>query len=293
MQNDGQTMPREYDVGDNFIITSDTLLVQEDMPLHLLIVPEGGEADTLLAGDEVVVAQFEVISEDSLDSVWVKVARDQDTQGWVHESTLLDSVVPDDPISQSIYTFSHSHLVPTVALFVVALIAWLSRRMMRKRFHVVHADDIASPFPMLLCLTLSTAAVLYSSIQNFCPSMWVHFYFHPTLNPFGQPWPLCTLLMMCWLMLILLGASLIDIRRDLSAIEAILYSLSLFAVLAVLYTLFAVSTLYYVGYPLLLAYLVSAPVHFWRRHRARYVCGRCGAQLHDLGECPKCGTLNQ
>lgn len=32
-----------------------------------------------------MVAEFMIQPADSVDSVWVKVARDQETMGWVHE----------------------------------------------------------------------------------------------------------------------------------------------------------------------------------------------------------------
>ena len=42
--------------------------------------------------------------------MWVKVARDQQLMGWIHEQDLLSSVVPNDPISRFIYLFSLRHL---------------------------------------------------------------------------------------------------------------------------------------------------------------------------------------
>ena len=45
---------------------------------------------------------------------------------------------------------------------------------------------------------------------------------------------------------------------DLSATEAILYCLGLIAVCAIHYVIFSVSTLYYVGYPLLIFYWLWA-----------------------------------
>ena len=43
------------------------------------------------------MADIRIMSVDSIDSVWVQVARDQQTFGWIHESKLLPNVVPDDP----------------------------------------------------------------------------------------------------------------------------------------------------------------------------------------------------
>ena len=51
---------------------------------------------------------------DSVDSVWVKVARDQETMGWVHEKELLEKVVPVDSVSQFIH-FSVI-LIPSLSL---------------------------------------------------------------------------------------------------------------------------------------------------------------------------------
>ncbi|MDE5788422.1 MAG: zinc ribbon domain-containing protein, partial [Bacteroidaceae bacterium] len=75
--------------------------------MHLLIVPAQANSFIVYKNDPLVVAQIEIIPEDPMDSVWVKVARDQMTQGWIHESELLEAVVPDDPISQGIYIFSN------------------------------------------------------------------------------------------------------------------------------------------------------------------------------------------
>ena len=280
---------RHYDVDYNFVVVSDSLVLQEERPMHLLIVPEGADSFVVYRDDPLVVAQFEIIPEDSIDSVWVKVARDQLTQGWVHESALLQSVVPDDPISQGIHLFSNQHIIAAIALLTMALAAWLIRRMRRRRYHLVHIDDIASPYPMLLCVTFSAATVLYTTIQMFVPDLWVEFYFHPTLNPFGQPTMLSIFLALAWLIVILTLAALDEVRRSLPAGEAILYTLSLLAILAGIYLFFSLTTQYFLGYFLWMLYAAIALWQYLRRHRPRYRCAHCGAPLHDQGNCPKCG----
>lgn len=281
---------RVWDVDYNFVLASDSLILQEERPMHLLIVPEQTDSFVVYKNDPLVVAQFEVIPEDSIDSVWVKVARDQLTQGWVHESDLLQAVVPDDPISQGIHLFSDRHVVATIALLVVALVAWLIRRMRRRRFHLVHIDDIASPYPMLLCLTFAATTVLYTTIQIFVPQLWVEFYFHPTLNPFGQPTMLALFLSLAWGIVVLTLASLDDIRRSLPAAEAILYTLSLLAILAAVYLFFSLTTQIFLGYFLWMLYAAIALWQYLRRNRPRYRCGHCGAPLHDHEVCPKCSN---
>jgi hypothetical protein len=48
--------------------------------------------------EQLVVVDFRIMPQDSIDSVWVQVAHDQFTFGWTRESTLLPNVDPDDPI---------------------------------------------------------------------------------------------------------------------------------------------------------------------------------------------------
>ena len=84
-----------------------------------------------------------------------------------------------------------------------------------------------------------------------------------------------------------------EIRRQLPFGEAVLYLLGLGATCAVAYVVFSVSTLYYIGYPLFLAYVVFALYRYFRQPRPRYQCGRCGAPLYQKGSCPHCGALNE
>lgn len=100
-------MEHYYTLNSNFEVTSDSLLLQQ-LPL-IDVLP-------VYKGEKLVVAEFMVQAADTVDSVWVKVARDQETMGWIREGELLKKVVPVDPISQFIHLFSSSH---TVAFFIV------------------------------------------------------------------------------------------------------------------------------------------------------------------------------
>ena len=284
---------RMWDIDYNFLLVADSLVLQEERPMHLLIVPDAADTFVVYKDDPLVVAQIEIIPEDSIDSVWVKVARDQLTQGWVHESALLSAVVPDDPISQGILLFSHKHVVATLSLCIIVLAAWLLQRKRKQRFHLVHIDDIASPYPMLLCLAFAAATVLYTTIQIFVPEMWVQFYYHPSLNPFGQPTLLALFLTLAWLIVVLSIASMDEVRRSLPATESVLYALSLLAILAGIYLFFSIATQYFLGYFLWIVYAALALWQYWRRHRPRFRCGQCGAPLHSCGQCPKCGAMNE
>lgn len=282
-----------YTVNFNFLVVGDTLFLQNARPVHC----RQGTDDTLgvnvYQADRLVVADLLVLPEDSVDSVWVKLARDQMTMGWVHEKELLENVVPDDPISYFIHVFSNSHLIYFLAALGILTLLYLVRRMRRKRFRMVHFDDVGSCYPTLLCLVLSGAATLYASMQKFVPETWVEFYFHPTLNPFGLPYCLGLFIASVWLIIILAIASVEDVRRQLSVHDALLYMFALGGVCAGCYLFFSITTLYYVGYPCLVFYVVWALKRYYMRSRCKFLCGNCGAKMRTKGPCPRCGTLNE
>jgi hypothetical protein len=61
-----------------------------------------------------------------------------------------------------------------------------------------------------------------------------------------------------WALIIVALATVDDVYHMLPLGEAILYLVGLAAVCAVLYVIFSVTTLYYIGYPLLIAYYYFA-----------------------------------
>lgn len=250
--------------------------------------------DTLYVskGQRVVVADIKTIPADTIDSVWVKVARDQVTQGWIRESELLAGVSPDDPISQFIDFFSDTHLLVFLALLVVVGSVYAFKRLLRRRAYIVHFNDIDSFYPTLLCILMAASATAYATIQNFGAEQWRHYYFHPSLNPFTLPFTLGLFVSSVWAIIIVGVAAVDDTIRRLSSSDAFLYLLGLGAVCAVLYVVFSILTLYYIGYFLLPPYIIWA---FWRwAHHARapYRCGNCGAVLQKKGSCPQCGSVN-
>jgi hypothetical protein len=101
---------------------------------------------------------------------------------------------------------------------------------------------------------VATSAVIYSSIQVFGPESWRHFYYHPSLNPFALPLHLGLFVSSVWALVIVAIATVDDVMRHLPMGEAILYLGGLAAICAVDYVVFSVTTLYYIGYPLLIAY---------------------------------------
>jgi hypothetical protein len=254
----------------NFVVTGDSLVVVAQQPEDMA-VPEvvsieieaiGKEwqkdSITLRKNERIVVADIKTVPSDTIDSVWVKVARDQLTFGWVHENELLAKVSPDDPISQFIDFFSDTHLLIFLAFCVVIVAAYGVRRLMKLGAKIVHLNDIPSFYPATLCLLVATSAVIYSSIQVFGPESWRHFYYHPSLNPFALPLHLGLFVTSVWAIIIVAIATVDDVTKHLSLGESILYLGGLAAICSVDYVIFSITTLYYIGYPLLIAYYVFA-----------------------------------
>ena len=254
----------------NFVVTGDSLVVVAQQP-EAMSVPEVvsvemqsdiGEQQkdsiTLRKHERIVVADITTVPTDTIDSVWVKVARDQLTFGWIHESELLAHVSPDDPISQFIDFFSDAHLLIFMALCVVIVAAYAIRRLLRRGAKIVHFNDIPSFYPTALCLLVASSAVLYSSIQLFGAETWRHFYYHPSMNPFALPFWLGLFVTSVWAIIIVAIATVDDVTRHLPMGGAVLYLGGLSAICAVCYVVFSITTLYYIGYPLLIAYFVFA-----------------------------------
>ena len=253
----------------NFVVKADSLMLVRQQPVEILSRMHT-DTITVYRGDHVAVAEIRVLPADSIDSVWVQIARDQETFGWLHESSLLPSVVPDDPISQFISTFSDVYLLIFLIVISVISVAYLMRTIFKRNARIVHFNDIPTFYPTALALTVAAAAVLYSSIRMFAQDTWQHFYFNPTLNPFIIPPALGIFLVSVWAMLII-GLATVDVVRGiLPTGEALLYLCGLAGVCALNYIIFSITTLYYVGYPLFIAYAAFAVYVYVKRFGRLY-----------------------
>ncbi len=285
---------RHYGLNYNFVVTSDSLcLLAVDQPIELLNGMSKPESLFVKKDGIVAVADIVIEPNDKVDSVWVELAHDEETVGWIHESELLPKVSPDNPISRFITFFSDTHLLMLLVIMLLLGTIFGFHRLVRKKAKIVHFNDINSFYPTLLTMIVASAAVFYSTIQLANPESWREFYFHPTLNPFSAPLHLGLFLGAVWAMLIVTVAALDDVRRNLTTGKAIFYLIGLVGVCALDYVIFSLSTLYYIGYPLLLAYIVFALYRYFRYNRAHYICGQCGRRIREKGECPYCGAFNQ
>lgn len=278
-----------YTINFNFEVTGDSLVLLRQSPRDRDVIYD---SCVVYKGDKLVVADINKVSGDAIDSIWIKVARDQETMGWTRESVLLKKVIPNDPISFFIHVFSNQHLVYFLCLLAVAISFYLYRAVRRNKLHIVHFNDINTFYPTLLCMLVAGAATLYASVQHFVPDTWVEFYFHPTLNPFGLPFVLSCFLLFVWLIIIVFLAVVDDVKRQLGWGGTFPYLLGLAGVCMVLYLFFTFFTLIYIGYVFLFLYWCMALVWYNRHFGYRYLCGKCGQKLRKKGTCPHCGAYN-
>lgn len=248
----------------NFLVFKDSLELMRQQPEEYI---SGLKVDTFAVKKNhlLVVTDIRMVPQDSIDSVWVQLATENNDFGWVRESKLLRRVVPDDPISEFIMTFSNVHLLIFLVVIVVITMAYLVRKVFHSNGKIVHFNDIDSPYPVTLVLLVSISAAFYGWIQSFEPEMWRHFYFHPSLNPFAVPHLLGVFLALVWAVLIVALACVDEVYHRLTFGEGLLYLGGLAGVCALDYIIFSVLSLYYIGYVLLFAYIYFAIKTYCRK----------------------------
>ena len=241
----------------NFLVFKDSVNLIQQQPEEVL---SGLEIDSFSVQKNhlLVVTDIRMVPQDSVDSVWVQLATEDNTFGWSRESNLLPRVVPDDPISEFIMTFSNVHLLIFLVIILIITLLYLVRKIFHSNGKIVHFNDIDSPYPTALVLMVSISATFYATIQTFEPEVWRQFYFHPTLNPFAVPRILGFFLASVWSILIIGLACVDEVHHRLPVGDGLLYMGGLAGVCALDYIIFSVTTLYYIGYVILIAYVYFA-----------------------------------
>lgn len=274
---------RPYALNSNFRVTADTLWLHQLPLLDSIPVKEG---------DELVVAEITARKEMEGDSVWVKVARDQETIGWVPERQLLSHIVPVDPISRCIHLFSNSHALPFFLVLAVFFLCFVYRVLRRKQIKLIWLNDIDSVFPITLSWLMAAAATLYNSMQHFVPETWERYYYDPSLNPFDLPFVLGLFVLSVFLILLLGVALLDDLFHQTTMEVAFFYLLGLASCCIFLYIFFTYLWVY-LAYVAFIAYSVWCVRRLRKANSYPYACGACGAKMRSKGICPHCGALNE
>ena len=274
--------------------TWNTNLVLQADSINLVALPLKESYSTLRQGDRVVVAELDVHPNDTVDSVWVKLAHSQEVQGWLRECEMKQAFVPADSISQAIYLFSDTHIPYFIVICALFVAFWLIRMLRRKSFRKSGFGDIDYVYPLLLCLLMAFCATLYETMQVFVPDTWEHFYYNPTLSPFRVPLVLALFLTGLWAFVVVLVATVDVLFRRLPLTTAVFYLLGLASACIFCYFFFILTTGIYVGY-VFLVLLAVLFVRVLRRslHTSLYRCGHCGEALSQKGTCPYCGALNE
>ncbi len=245
-----------YAVNFNFVVKADSLT----------LIPREGDiiqdTCTVYEDDLLVVAEWRVISDDPIDSVWIKVANDQMVMGWIREKELLKNSTPDDTISEMLYSLTNSRLIwmsGIVALGIMALLLTRNRKLM-----LFDPNGMHSFYPSAFIITVAVMASLYASIQNFVPEFWQEYYFHPTMNPLVLPPLMASLVIMAWLVIIMFVAVIDVVYHNFYFLPGITYLLELSGLSMVVYLVIGWTTIFYAGY-LLLPLLIIVLIYIHRK----------------------------
>lgn len=243
-------------------------------------------------GNILVVADIHITPSDSADSVWVKVARDQFTMGWVKESELLPNVVPDDIISIALDNLTDIRAVWMLSIIACGIMAYILRRYSKNKLQILKFNEMDSYYPILFLLLTAALSCLYASIQKFVPEYWQEFYFHPTLNPLQLPLIMSLLVVLAWSVAIAFIAVVDDVYNNFYIASGIMYLFETLGLGMIVYLFFSWTTKIGIGYILLPLFIATLTWIYFRHIRCTYICGECGYRMHSGGQCPHCGTYN-
>lgn len=240
-------LTHHYSENFNFIVKTDSLM----------LVPREGDLaqDTCWVYDEELVVVAAVSNQG--DTVWVKVAHDQQTMGWIAESQLLRGVSPDDPISEWLYWLSSWRGIWMSVLAVIGVIAILLRRGRQQQLQLLKFEEMDSPYPVVFVALVAIMASVYASVQNFVPEYWQEYYFHPSLNPLMLPPVMAVLVTLVWLLIITFIAVADEVYHHFDILHAAAYLFELVGIGMIVYLLISWTTIYYIGYLLLPAFLYA------------------------------------
>ena len=267
---------------------------------------EGTDTISLHKGDQLIVSDISKSTQAETDSILIKVARDQLTQGWISEQTFLNKTVPNDPISKFIHFFSYTR---SLILFPLVLLCLKQNKLERKakenrwKYAIRRQKEALagisflpaySLYALLLCFTVTLSSALYGGIQRFVPDTWIEFYFHPTINPLNPDLPPIMQLFLgsVWLLLI----SGIAVTIDLSKIDDGEYIIKHLAslIFSAILIYFGLTEIFpfYIGHIILIIIFGIRLKSYFKHRTQQFVCGNCRQVLEKLGTCPNCGALN-
>ncbi len=226
------------------------------------------------------------------DTVWVKVATEHKTMGWITESTLLKHTVPNDSISELLRSLTNTRLLWMGGLLLLGILGvYIHRWYNKKNIRMVKINEMDSLYPFLFIMLIAMLACLYSSIQNFAPEYWQEYYFHPTLNPFLLPPVMAILVILVWLIIIVFIALLMETYNHFSFARGVAYFLEIMGASMFVYLFISWTTRIYIGYMLFIILTWFLWVLYNGYVKYKYQCPKCGEKVRSKGKCPKCGAI--
>ena len=240
-------LTHHYSINFNFVVKADSIM---------LIPREGDAGDTCYVKDGELIAVAAISNH--IDTLWVKVAHDQRTMGWIAESELLKHSSPDDPISEILYALSGSRGIWMSILAAIGLSAFFVKQRKNNRMRLFSLEQMQSPYPSMFLALIAVMAVLYSSVQNFVPEYWQEYYFHPSLNPLMLPPLMATLVVCVWLLIITFIAVCDEVYHHFDVLDGAIYIFELLGIGMIVYLAVSWTTIIFIGYllaPVFLHYL--------------------------------------
>ncbi len=279
----------------NFVSAEDSLeLSQADVNLMKSMEEANQQVDQSSPPPSDIVAAQAKDSTLSIpaDTVWVKVATEHKTMGWITESTLLKHTVPNDSISELLRSLTNTRLLWMGGLLLLGILGvYIHRWYNKKNIRMVKINEMDSLYPFLFIMLIAMLACLYSSIQNFAPEYWQEYYFHPTLNPFLLPPVMAILVILVWLIIIVFIALLMETYNHFSFARGVAYFLEIMGASMLVYLFISWTTRIYIGYLLSIILTWFLWVLYNGYVKYKYQCPKCGEKVRSKGKCPKCGAI--
>ncbi len=280
----------------NFVSQDDSLeLSQADVNLMKSIEEASHELDKSTAPPpptDLVAQTPKDSSQTATDTVWVKVASEHETMGWITESALLKHTVPNDSISELLRSLTNTRLLWMGGLLLLGILGvYIHRWYNKKNLRMVKLNEMDSLYPFLFIILIAMLACLYASIQNFTPEYWQEYYFHPTLNPFLLPPVMAILVILVWLIIIVFIALLMETYNHFTFARGVAYFLEIMGASMFVYLFISWTTRIYIGYLLFIILAWFLWVLYNGYVKYKYQCPKCGEKVRSKGKCPNCGAI--
>lgn len=237
----------------------------------------------LYKGDCVVVVEFFVYLQDSVDSIWVKVVYFQEVQGWVCNKELVCLFVLIDSILQFIYLFSDIYVLYFVFIFVLFVGVYLFCVFMKKWLQMVYFNDIDSVYLLFFCLLMVFSVIVYEMMQVFVFDIWEYFYFNFILFLFKVFFIFLVFLIGIWLFIIVILVVFDDLFCQFIFVVVVFYLLGLMLCCIFCYFFFIFIIYIYIGYFFLVCFIWFFVKKVCRGFGYKYCCGNCGQKFWEKG----------